>query len=105
MREDLKSQNLTFTEIAKLVGENWQSLQPAEKDIYESQANGAKEKYHRELGEYKKMPEYRKYAQYLHDFKERQAKQYKGKPNSCSHPEMSRERGTFPQGNTVTVPT
>lgn len=82
MRDDLKSQNLTFTEIAKLVGENWQSLQPAEKDIYESQANAAKDKYHRQLAEYKKSPEYRKYAQYLHDFKERQAKQYKGEIKS-----------------------
>ncbi|OAA43233.1 high-mobility group 20A [Metarhizium rileyi] len=82
MREDLKSQNLTFTEIAKLVGENWQSLQPAEKDIYESQANAAKEKYHRELAEYKKTSEYRKYSQYLHDFKEKQAKQYKGQDAS-----------------------
>lgn len=78
MREDLKSQNLTFTEIAKLVGENWQSLAPAEKETYESQANAAKEKYHRDLAEYKKTPDYRRYAQYLHDFKEKQAKQTKG---------------------------
>lgn len=78
MREDLKSQSLTFTEIAKLVGENWQSLPPAEKERYESQANAAKEKYHRDLAEYKKMPEYRRYAQYLRDFKEKQAKQNKG---------------------------
>ncbi|POR32654.1 High mobility group protein 20A [Tolypocladium paradoxum] len=78
MREDLKTQNLTFTEIAKLVGENWQSLAPAEKETYESQANAAKEKYHRDLAEYKKAPEYRRYAQYLHDFKEKQAKQNKG---------------------------
>ena len=78
MREDLKSQNLTFTEIAKLVGENWQSLPPAEKEVYESQANASKDKYHRQLAEYKKTPEYRKYAQYLQDFKERQARQSKG---------------------------
>ncbi|KAK8930362.1 High mobility group protein 20A [Metarhizium anisopliae] len=77
MRETLKDHNLTFTEIAKLVGENWQSLRPEEKDVFESQANFAKEKYNRELTEYKKTPEYRKYSQYLHDFKERQAKQYK----------------------------
>ncbi|KID91203.1 high-mobility group 20A [Metarhizium guizhouense ARSEF 977] len=82
MRENLKDHNLTFTEIAKLVGENWQSLQPAEKDVFESQANAAKEKYNRELTEYKKTPEYRKYSQYLHDFKERQAKQYKGQDGS-----------------------
>ncbi|QPH01314.1 hypothetical protein C2857_005513 [Epichloe festucae Fl1] len=82
MRDDLKSQNLTFTEIAKLVGENWQSLQPVEKVFFESQANAAKERYHQQLAEYKKTPEYRKYAQYLHDFKERQAKQFKGQDSS-----------------------
>lgn len=75
MREDLKSQNLTFTEIAKLVGENWQCLPAAEKESYESQANTAKEKYHRDLAAYKKTPEYRKYSQYLQEFKEKQAKQ------------------------------
>lgn len=75
MREDLKGHNLTFTEIAKLVGENWQSLPTAEKEAYESQANAAKEKYHRDLAEYKKTPEYKKYALYLQDFKEKQAKQ------------------------------
>ncbi|KAH7328765.1 hypothetical protein B0I35DRAFT_26321 [Stachybotrys elegans] len=74
MREDLKSQNLTFTEIAKLVGENWQNLPAAEKEVFESQANTAKEKYHRDLVEYKKTPEYRKYSLYLHEFKERQAR-------------------------------
>ncbi|KAF9773710.1 hypothetical protein IL306_008406 [Fusarium sp. DS 682] len=74
MREDLKSQNLTFTEIAKLVGENWQNLNASEKEAYESQANADKEKYHRDLMEYKKTPDYRKYMQYLHEFKEKQAK-------------------------------
>ena len=78
MREDLKGHNLTFTEIAKLVGENWQSLPTAEKEAYESQANAAKEKYHRDLAEYKKTPEYKKYALYLQDFKEKQAKQTQG---------------------------
>ncbi|KAF7564061.1 hypothetical protein G7046_g9 [Stylonectria norvegica] len=74
MREDLKSQNLSFTEIAKLVGENWQNLAPAEKEAYESQANADKEKYHRDLMAYKKTAEYRKYMQYLQEFKEKQAK-------------------------------
>ncbi|KAI6785558.1 High mobility group protein 20A [Emericellopsis cladophorae] len=75
MRDDLKGHNLTFTEIAKLVGENWQSLPPHDKEAYESQANAAKEKYHRDLAQYKKTPEYRKYQVYLQDFKEKQAKQ------------------------------
>ncbi|KAG9249912.1 high mobility group, superfamily, partial [Emericellopsis atlantica] len=79
MRDDLKGHNLTFTEIAKLVGENWQSLPPHEKEAYESQANAAKEKYHRDLAQYKKTPEYRKYQVYLQDFKDKQAKQSRGK--------------------------
>lgn len=89
MREDLKSHNLTFTEIAKLVGENWQSLAPPEKEVFESQANSAKDKYHRELAEYKKTQEYRRYTQYLQEFKEKQAKQNQGKYPSfklCSNP-------------------
>lgn len=78
MRENVKNQNLSFTEIAKLVGENWQCLPAAEKEAYETQANNAKEKYHHDLTAYKKTPEYRKYAQYLQEFKERQAKQNQG---------------------------
>ncbi|KAI1369234.1 hypothetical protein F5Y08DRAFT_334647 [Xylaria arbuscula] len=73
MREDLKGQNLTFTEIAKLVGENWQSLGRTEKEPFEKQANDAKEKYNQALSEYKKTPECKKYNEYLHEFRKRQA--------------------------------
>ncbi|KAH8675751.1 hypothetical protein BX600DRAFT_507961 [Xylariales sp. PMI_506] len=77
MREDLKGQNLSFTEIAKLVGENWQSLDRAEKDPYETQAQEAKERYNREISEYKKTDNYRRYTEYLHGFRKRQALQDK----------------------------
>lgn len=73
MREDLKGQNLTFTEIAKLVGENWQALTQAEKEPYERDAQAAKEKYNRDLAEYKKTPNYKKYLQYLQEFKAKHA--------------------------------
>lgn len=73
MREDLKGQNLTFTEIAKLVGENWQNLGRAEKDPYERQANDAKEKYNQELARYRRTAECRKYGEYLLEFRKRQA--------------------------------
>lgn len=72
MREDLKSHNLSFTEIAKLVGENWQNLDQIERESYENQANAAKDKYRRRLAEYKKTPEHQRYAQYLQEFKEKQ---------------------------------
>ncbi|GAB1310424.1 Non-histone chromosomal protein 6B [Madurella fahalii] len=73
MREDLKGRNLTFTEIAKLVGENWQNLSPAEKEPFESQAQAIKDKYLSDLAEYKKTPEYRKYMAYLQEFKAKHA--------------------------------
>ncbi|KAI3342732.1 hypothetical protein F4824DRAFT_494532 [Ustulina deusta] len=75
MREDLKGQNLTFTEIAKLVGENWQNLGRAEKEPFEKQANEAKEKYNQDLAGYKKTTECKKYNEYLHEFRKRQAAQ------------------------------
>jgi hypothetical protein len=78
MREELKGRNLSFTEIAKLVGENWQNLSPAEKEPYEQQAFSAKEKYNSELAEYKKTTKYQEYARYLAEFKARQASQQQG---------------------------
>ncbi|KAI9745491.1 MAG: hypothetical protein M1818_001025 [Claussenomyces sp. TS43310] len=73
MREDLKGRNLSFTEIAKLVGENWQTLSAAEKEPYEAQAFAAKEKYNGELAKYKKTEKYKMYAEYLAGFKAKQA--------------------------------
>ncbi|KFX89941.1 hypothetical protein O988_08417 [Pseudogymnoascus sp. VKM F-3808] len=72
MREDLKGRPLSFTEIAKLVGENWQNLRPNEKEVYEQQASAAKEKYTQELSEYRKTESYRTYSEYLIEFKAKQ---------------------------------
>lgn len=69
MREELKPQELSFTEIAKVVGERWQVLQPEVREAYERQAQAAKEKYYAELAEYKKTPAYAQYQEYLADFK------------------------------------
>lgn len=73
MREDLKGQNLSFTEIAKLVGENWQSLDRSEKEPFETQAQVLKEKYIRDMTEYKKSADFKRYSDYLQDFRKRQA--------------------------------
>jgi len=75
MRNDLKDQSLSFTEIAKLVGENWQNLPLSEKEPFEQEAFVAKEKYNNELAEYKKTSYYKDYMHYLHEFKARQANQ------------------------------
>lgn len=65
----MRSQNLSFTEIAKLVGENWQMLSPAQKEPFEAQAAAAKERYTTELARYKRTDSYKRYMQYLADFK------------------------------------
>ncbi|KAF2499378.1 hypothetical protein BU16DRAFT_269122 [Lophium mytilinum] len=73
MREVLKGQELSFTEIAKAVGERWQVLSPDARETCESQANSAKEKYYTELAEYKKTPQYDAYQKYLEEFKAKHA--------------------------------
>lgn len=78
MREDLKGRNLTFTEIAKLVGENWQSLSPLEKEPFESHALALKDTYQTNLAEYRKTPEYKKYMAYLQEFKAKHAPSSQG---------------------------
>lgn len=79
VRESLKGQDLSFTEIAKVVGERWQVLPTEEREGCERQANGAKEKYYAELAEYKKTPQYEAYQKYLEDFKAKHAAPTKGK--------------------------
>ncbi|KAF1974001.1 hypothetical protein BU23DRAFT_638557 [Bimuria novae-zelandiae CBS 107.79] len=73
VRETLKGQELSFTEIAKVVGERWQVLPAEAREACERQASSAKEKYYAELAEYKKTPEYESYQKYLEEFKAKHA--------------------------------
>lgn len=78
IRENLKGQDLSFTEIAKVVGERWQVLGAEERELCERQANGAKERYYAELADYKKTPQYESYQKYLEEFKAKHAVPTKG---------------------------
>lgn len=69
IREDVRGQNMSFTDIAKLVGDRWQKLAPEEKEPYETQATRTKEKYNTELAAYKKTDSYKDYMLYLVEFK------------------------------------
>ena len=84
MRDDLKGRNLSFTEIAKLVGENWQSLSVHDKEPFENEAAVKKEKYLGQLVEYKKTEQYREYAAYLLEFKAKQQNQTTGKQRNLT---------------------
>ncbi|KAB8302180.1 hypothetical protein EYC80_005626 [Monilinia laxa] len=88
MREDLKGRNLSFTEIAKLVGEHWQNLLPSEKEPYEQSAYAAKERYNNELAEYKKTQSFKDYSQYLTDFKQKQNQQLATEMDVAKRPKL-----------------
>lgn len=55
------------------MGERWQVLASDVRDIFERQAQGAKEKYYAELSDYKKTSQYAQYQEYLADFKAKHA--------------------------------
>ena len=65
----MKPDHLSFTAIAKKVGERWQDLTAEEREPFELEASTAKEKYHAEMAEYKTTKSYREYQQYLAEFK------------------------------------
>lgn len=69
VRDDLKPENLSFTDIAKRVGEMWQALAPDEREPFEAQAASAKEEYLVELAKYKETDFFMDYSEYLADFK------------------------------------
>ncbi|KAF2142107.1 uncharacterized protein K452DRAFT_326624 [Aplosporella prunicola CBS 121167] len=89
MREMLKGQELSFTEIAKLVGERWQTLSPRSREACEREAAAAKEKYYAELADYKRTPEYARYQQYLADFKAKHSQPQTDGKRSKVDPETS----------------
>jgi hypothetical protein len=69
VRESLKGQDVSFIEIAKIVGESWQKCPAAERDVCEEQARRLKEDYDANLAEYKKTPQFEAYQRYLEDFR------------------------------------
>ncbi|KAI5199744.1 hypothetical protein E4T39_06107 [Aureobasidium subglaciale] len=69
VRDELKGKDLSFTEIAKLVGERWQELQAHEKEPCEREAQALKDKYYSELRTYKKTAQYKAYQEYLIEFR------------------------------------
>lgn len=85
-------QRLSFTDIAKRVGEKWQMLAPEVKAPYEAQAASYKERYHADMLEYKTTAEYQAFAQYLDDFK---AKHQGPNPGRRDHARRERSRLTI----------
>lgn len=102
VREEVKDQNLSFTQIAKLVGDRWQKSDPSGKEPFEAQANSAKEKYNIELSTYKKTEAYKEYLQYLADFKAKHGGMVEQK-RARLDPESSASGGSVVSGKSMEV--
>ncbi|RCH79247.1 hypothetical protein CU098_000646, partial [Rhizopus stolonifer] len=69
VRAELKQQNKSFTDLAKIIGDRWKNITPAEKEMYETIALKAREEYLKKIEEYQKTDAFKKYQQYISDFK------------------------------------
>lgn len=102
IRDDIKSENLSFTDIAKRVGELWQALTPEEKKPYELQAGSAKEEYMADLAHYKTTDRFREYNQYLVDFKAKHPPKSDGKkPKHDNHASTTSSESVGRQGDST----
>ena len=69
IREELKDQSLSFTEISRVVGDRWQAMPPGEKEFWKQKAAAPWENFKSDLTEYQKTENYKKYVEYLTEFK------------------------------------
>ncbi|KAL7332451.1 hypothetical protein PS15p_204496 [Mucor circinelloides] len=69
VRAELKQQNKSFTDLAKIIGDRWKNISPEGKEQYETNALRAREDYLKKIEEYQKTESFRKYQQYISDFK------------------------------------
>ncbi|CAO3661608.1 unnamed protein product [Umbelopsis ramanniana] len=82
VRSELKDYNMSFTDLAKIVGDRWKSISPGEKEQYDRTALNAKEEYLEALSKYEQTDDHKDYQRYLVDFKVKQqaAARAVGKP-------------------------
>jgi hypothetical protein len=73
LRTDPSIRALSFVDIAKEVGRQWQLLAPEKKHVWECNAARAMQEYEASMDEYRQTDRYMKYQQYLEDFRKKQA--------------------------------
>ncbi|MBW0529358.1 hypothetical protein O181_069073 [Austropuccinia psidii MF-1] len=74
IREQLKGQQISFTEIARLVGDRWKNLDQTTKESFERRATEEKAHWSRLMTAYKTTHEHEQYRRYLVQFKEAQSR-------------------------------
>ena len=71
MRRRYQERELSFSDLAKLIGHDWQKCPADLRDLYLSNAQSEKEMYEEKLRKYKLTDSYQKYQEYVQDFKEK----------------------------------
>lgn len=61
VRTELKDYNMSFTDLAKIVGDRWKSITPDEKEQYDRTALKAKEEYLEALAKYEQTDDHKVY--------------------------------------------
>lgn len=90
IREQLKDQNLSFTDLSKVVGEQWQQLSRDQKEEWKNRRAVPWERYKAELADYHKTDEFQEYQRYSADFKAAQiAKNPQGKSGTTTQSPVS----------------
>lgn len=69
-REQLKEQNLSFTDLSKTMGEKWQRLPRDQKEVWKTKSAVPWERYKARLAEYQRTDAFREYQRYLTEFEE-----------------------------------
>lgn len=59
VRAELKQENKSFTDLAKIIGDRWKNITPGEKELYETNALRSREDYLKKLEEYHKTDSFK----------------------------------------------
>jgi hypothetical protein len=59
VRAELKQQNKSFTDLAKIIGDRWKNITREEKELYETGALRAREEYLKKIEEYQKTDSFK----------------------------------------------
>jgi hypothetical protein len=68
VRTSLDAEDMTFSEISKVVGKRWQVLPLGKQEVYRLQSEASKKIYGAEMAEYKQTLEYEVYQKYAKEF-------------------------------------
>jgi hypothetical protein len=59
VRAELKAENKSFTDLAKIIGDRWKNISAEEKERYESRALTEREAYLKKVADYQKTDAYK----------------------------------------------